>query len=106
MPTKLKFLATLGASICLAPLLTPLSAAAITAEVAKKCGALADKAYPPRMPGNPAAGRSNGTAKDFRDYFNKCVANQGNATEQGNQKATQTPASGSGQGNQTPQQAK
>ena len=44
----------------------------------KKCAALADKAYPPRVPGNPAAGLAEGTAQSKRDYFNKCVANKGN----------------------------
>jgi len=53
-------------------------ASAVTAEVAKKCAALAAKAYPPRVPGNPAAGFAKGTAQDARDYFNKCVANKGN----------------------------
>jgi len=52
-------------------------ASAVTAEVAKKCAALADKAYPPRVPGNPAAGLAEGTAQSKRDYFNKCVATGG-----------------------------
>jgi hypothetical protein len=34
------------------------------------------KAYPPKQIGNPAAG-SAGTAKERRDYFSKCVANNG-----------------------------
>src|SRR5215467_8780309 len=50
---------------------------AVTTEVAKKCAALADKAYPPRLPGNPAAGLAEGTAQSKRDYFNKCVATGG-----------------------------
>jgi len=53
-------------------------ASAVTAEVAKKCAALTAKAYPPRVPGNPAAGLAKGTAQFERDYFNKCVANRGN----------------------------
>jgi hypothetical protein len=53
-------------------------AAAVTAEVAKKCAALTAKAYPPRVPGNPAAGLAKGTAQSERDYFSKCVANRGN----------------------------
>ena len=57
--------------------LTAQSALAITAEVAKKCGGLTDKAYPPRVPGNPAAGHLNGTSQDVENYFNKCVANGG-----------------------------
>jgi len=54
------------------------SALAITAELAKKCGALTAKAFPPRVPGNPAAGSSKGSGRAERDYFNKCVANGGN----------------------------
>jgi hypothetical protein len=50
----------------------------ITVELARKCRTLTDKAYPLRVPGNPAAGREHGTAKEVRDYFKKCVANKGN----------------------------
>lgn len=53
------------------------SASAITAEVARTCNAAVAKAFPSRQPGNPAAGSSKGTAKDQRDYFDKCVANGG-----------------------------
>jgi hypothetical protein len=54
------------------------NASAITVEVAKKCDALVAKAYPPREPGNPAAGSTKGSAQSQRDYFSKCVANGGN----------------------------
>jgi hypothetical protein len=54
------------------------TASAITAELAKKCDVLTSKAFPPRVVGNPAAGSANGSAKDQRDYFSKCVANGGN----------------------------
>jgi hypothetical protein len=54
------------------------SAFALTAEVAKKCEARTAKAYPPRVPGNPAAGSSRGSASEQREFFNKCVANEGN----------------------------
>jgi hypothetical protein len=54
------------------------SAFAVTAEVAKKCEALTAKAYPHRVPGNPAAGSSKGSWAEQREYFNKCVANEGN----------------------------
>ena len=54
------------------------SASAVTVEVAKKCNALVANAYPPREPGNPAAGSAKGTGRSERDYFNKCVANGGN----------------------------
>ena len=81
MPPKLKYWTFIGL-ICLGHLLMAPSASAVTADVARRCGALADKAYPLRVPGNPAAGRTNGTAQDVRAYFNKCVANGGNTGEQ------------------------
>ena len=100
MLSKLMILAWLFGVFVLAP---P-SALAITAEVAKKCSALSEKAYPPRVVGNPAAGRQNGTFQDFRNYFNKCVANGGNPPEQDNQKSTDTPSSGSDNKAQAPTQ--
>jgi hypothetical protein len=54
------------------------SAAAITAEVAKKCNAMRAKAFPPRQPGNPAAGSAQGSGSDEQAYFKKCIANGGN----------------------------
>jgi hypothetical protein len=64
----LAFVLTLGA---------PVSASAITAEVARTCDAAIAKAFPSRQPGNPAAGSSKGTAKEQRDYFKRCVENNG-----------------------------
>jgi hypothetical protein len=94
MRTKMSY-GTALALVCLANLSTTRSATAITAELARKCGALTDKAYPLRVPGNPAAGREHGTAKEVRDYFNKCVANGGNMDEQplepGNRSQTPKP---------------
>ncbi len=58
--------------------LQPTRAQAITVEVAKKCNGLLAKEFPPRQAGNPAAGSSKGSAKDERDYFKKCVENDGN----------------------------
>ncbi len=58
--------------------LAPTGASAISVEVAKKCDSLVAKAFPPREPGNPAAGSAKGTAQEQRDYFNKCVTNGGN----------------------------
>ena len=72
---NLKIGSALVALVCIA--VAP-NASAVTAEVAKKCNALMAKAYPPREPGNPAAGLAKGTAQSARDYFNKCVANGGN----------------------------
>ena len=56
----------------------PSGASAITVEVAKKCNMLVAKEFPPREPGNPAAGSAKGTAQDQRTYFSKCVTNGGN----------------------------
>jgi hypothetical protein len=104
MPTKLSYGTVLLALVCLVHLPTILSATAVTAELAKRCRVLTDKAYPPSVPGNPAAGRENGTASEVRDYFNKCLANSGNIGEQplepGNH--TQTPE-GSNKAGQAPQ---
>jgi hypothetical protein len=52
-------------------------ATAVSVEVAKKCDALTAKAYPPREPGNPAAGSAKGTALEAQSYYQKCVANGG-----------------------------
>ena len=52
-------------------------ASAITVELAKKCHTLTDKAFPPRVIGNPAAGSAKGSGKDAQAYFNKCVKNGG-----------------------------
>jgi hypothetical protein len=82
VPAKVLYATRIIALICLTHALATRSALAITAEVAKKCQGLATQAYPLRVPGNPAAGRTHGTAEGFRDYFNKCVANGGNVPEQ------------------------
>lgn len=58
--------------------LMPITASAITVEVAKKCNVLLAKEFPPRERSNPAAGSTKGTAQSQRDYFNRCVANGGN----------------------------
>ena len=62
-------------------------ASATSVEVAKKCGALTAKAYPPREVGNPAAGSAKGTGQSERDYFNKCVANGGNIDDHAGKEA-------------------
>ena len=49
------------------------SAMAISVEVAKKCTALTAKEFPPRVPGNPAAGSVKGDGKAQRAFYNKCV---------------------------------
>jgi hypothetical protein len=61
-----------------AAVLAPTAASAISADVAKRCNNLIASQFPPREPGNPAAGSANGTAQSQRTYFSKCVANGGN----------------------------
>jgi hypothetical protein len=61
--------------------LAPQRATAVTVDVAKKCNALVSKAFPPRVPGNPAAGSAKGTPQDVREFYQKCVANRGNVDD-------------------------
>ena len=77
MFTNLKIGSVLVALVSIAVGCMTSSASAVTAELAKKCQALTAKAFPPRVPGNPAAGSAKGTGQSQRDYFNKCVANGG-----------------------------
>lgn len=58
--------------------LLPIEAEAIDVDVAKKCSALMAKQFPPREPGNPAAGSGKGNGQAARDYFKKCTDNGGN----------------------------
>lgn len=64
--------------------LTSTEASAVSVEVAKKCNALLAKAFPPREPGNPAAGSLKGSAQEQREYFNKCLTNGGNMDDAAN----------------------
>jgi hypothetical protein len=68
------WLALIGAALVAAPE----RASAISVEVAKKCNALLAKEFPPREPGNPAAGSAKGSGADQRAFFSKCLANNGN----------------------------
>jgi hypothetical protein len=52
-------------------------ASAITAELAKKCRALAIKAHPPQP-----AGTKTGAEQAQRDYYRDCIAKSGNMQEQ------------------------
>jgi soluble lytic murein transglycosylase-like protein len=78
MFAHVKFESALVGLVCIAVGCMNGRASAVTAEVARKCAALTAKAYPPQMPGNPAAGLAKGTVQIKRDYFNKCLANGGN----------------------------
>ena len=75
------------ALICIALGSTPNQAIAVTVEVAKKCKALTDTAYPPRQPGNPAAGSAKGTGRSQQEYFNKCLANGGKMDDDASKQA-------------------
>ena len=50
----------------------------ISAEVARKCKILRAKQFPPRQIGNPAAGSAYGSGQDKREFFRRCVENDGN----------------------------
>jgi hypothetical protein len=73
-----KWMTTLVAATSIAVLPVTLGVSAVTVEVAKKCDALVAKKFPPREPGNPAAGNAGGPAEPQRKYFKRCLANQGN----------------------------
>jgi hypothetical protein len=81
MLASLKSRSALAVLACIAVGTSATSASAITAEVAKRCEALTAKAYPPRVPGNPAAGSAKGSGPAERKYFSNCVAHGGISTE-------------------------
>jgi len=62
----------IGASAFLAFALQPTVASSITAELAKKCRAMAIKAYPTVLAGN-----RKGSAENQREFFQHCVERNG-----------------------------
>jgi hypothetical protein len=72
-----KFWITLVALLCIVVGSMTNKASAVTVGVAKKCDALTAKAFPPREPGNPAAGSAKGSGAAQQAYYKKCVANGG-----------------------------
>jgi hypothetical protein len=84
MFTKVKFRSMLAVSIGIAVGSVASSASAVTVEVAKKCEALMAQAFPPRVPGNPAAGSDKGTGADQQKYYQNCLANDGNVGDSAN----------------------
>lgn len=86
---NLKYAIALVVLIALAHSSMTRSAFAVTVEVAKKCQALSAKAFPPRVPGNPAAGFARGTAQEASQFFKKCVANGGNMGRTDNEQTPQ-----------------
>ena len=83
MSASLKLCLTRFALVCITIGLMSGSAPAISVELAKKCNALTALAFPPRVPGNPAAGSAKGSGKQIQDYFRKCVENEGKMSEPG-----------------------
>lgn len=77
MFVRLKFAAAAFGVICLASAAIPDRASAVTAELARTCKALTSRQFPPREPGNPAAGSSKGSGRDQQAFFDKCIANNG-----------------------------
>jgi hypothetical protein len=77
MLASLKSVSALAVLVCIAVGTSANGASTVTAEVAKKCQALTANAYPPVVPGNPAAGSAKGTAPAERKYFRDCVAHDG-----------------------------
>ena len=78
MISSLKCQCLLAASIGMAfGSAAPERAAAVTVEIARKCQAQTNTAFPPRESGNPAAGSTKGTGRDVQSYFEKCVASGG-----------------------------
>jgi len=78
MLANLKSWSALVVLVCIAVGSTTGGASAATLGIARKCEDLTIKAYPPREPGNPAAGSAMGTGPEERSYYTKCVANGGN----------------------------
>jgi hypothetical protein len=75
--SKVRSVSVSVALICIAVGLTTGGASAVTAELARKCSALMAKTYPPREPGNPAAGSAKGNGGAAQTYYQKCLANNG-----------------------------
>jgi hypothetical protein len=86
------------AMICIAVGLTMNSASAVTADLARKCSALMAKAYPPREPGNPAAGSAKGNGPAAQTYYQKCLANNGKVDDNAGGQANSPGAQGNNPG--------
>ena len=87
MFSSLKLKSAFAVLICITLGSASNRAIAVTVEVAKKCKALTDTAYPPRQPGNPAAGSAKGTGRSQQEYFNKCLANGGKMDDDASKQA-------------------
>jgi len=74
---KLSFQGALVGLVCIVTASAANGAPAVSVEVAKKCAALTAKTFPPRVIGNPAAGSARGAGPERRDFYKKCLANEG-----------------------------
>jgi hypothetical protein len=77
---------TAAVAVICAAYFTTGPSAAVTAEVARKCQALKQRAFPPREIGNPAAGSDKGTGAVQAAFFRKCVANGGEIDDRNDRK--------------------
>lgn len=84
MVANVKLWITFVALLCIIVGSMTTKASAVTVEVARKCNTLANKAFPPRVPGNPAAGSAKGSGADQQAYYKKCVANGGKVDKSSN----------------------
>ncbi|WP_245312678.1 hypothetical protein [Bradyrhizobium macuxiense] len=89
---SLKFGRAMPVLVGVALSLVPNFASAITAEVARKCHTLTAAQFPPRLPGNPAAGSAKGSGREQTDFYNKCVANGGKPDDSAAPPNSATPA--------------
>jgi hypothetical protein len=78
MTIDFKWMTTRVTATSIAVLSATLGASAIDVGIAKKCDALVAKKFPPREPSNPAAGNTGGSPDSQREYFQRCLATQGN----------------------------
>jgi len=95
---KAKTISVSVALICIAVGATTGGASAVTADLARKCSALMAKAYPPREPGNPAAGSANGNGLAAQTYYQKCLANNGKVDDNAGTQANSPGAQGNNSG--------
>jgi hypothetical protein len=75
--TRSGLMILIALAACAAPIPGQPAAAAISAELAKKCRGLAIKAHP-----TEPAGKKAGSVQAQRDYFRDCVAKGGNMPDE------------------------
>src|ERR1700722_20294497 len=51
------------------------------ADLATNCAALTQKAFTPRVAGNPAAGSFGGSSRSQQTFFSECIKNGGSVDE-------------------------